>query len=189
MASGRPNPQENALRGPHEGFADHTDNEAATVTHPTLSQIAHRQLEIEDWEARNVGGYQFAKPGAVLGFLVTAVLMFLAITPIPPNWPWNIPLVIAATFTAVGTVVCGLLWFEHPDIGPRPEPLQIVPFCRTENLDLMARQLIQPYQARCACPGCGEECTHLVRTPADGDPSWATVTRRCATCEREWAQA
>jgi hypothetical protein len=189
MASGRPNPQEETLRGSREGFASRAGNRTETAHHPTLSEIARRQKEIDDWETRNVGGYRFAKPGAIIGFLVTALLMFLAITPVPPNWPWNIPLVIAATFTAVSTVVCGLLWFERPDIGPRPESLHIVPFSRTENVHLMSSQLIQPYQATCPCPGCGDECTHQVRTPTGAEPAWAKVTRRCTICGREWAQA
>lgn len=156
--------------------------------HPTLLEIAQRRHEIAVWEALQVGGYRFAKPGAVVSFLVSAVMLFLALTPVPPNWPWNIPLVIVAVFGAVAMVVCGLLWFDTPKAGPRPEALAIVPFSRDENLHLMSRQPDEPYCARCTCPGCGDQATHLVRKPADGEPRWSTVTRQCRVCERQWAQ-
>jgi len=157
--------------------------------HPTLSEIATRQKEIESWEAMNVGGYRWAKPGTVIGSLICAVMIVLAVTPIPPNWPWNIPLVVVAIFTAVGTVVCVLLWFDTPDIGPRPELLVIVPFSRAENLHLMQEQAVEPFQAICTCPGCGHTDTHRIREHAERDPGWAAVTRHCGVCEREWAQA
>lgn len=157
--------------------------------HPTLAQIAQRQREIEAWEALSVGGYSFAKPGTVLAFLVTAVAVFLVISPIPPNWPWNIPLSILAIFAAVVMVVCGLLWLDQPDVGQHPESLEIVPFSRTENLHLMSEQAIEPYYASCACPGCGDESTHLLRRTAEDEPQWAAVTRHCRVCGREWAQA
>jgi hypothetical protein len=115
-------------------------------------------------------------------------LLFLALTPIPPNWPWNIPLVIVAIFGAVAMVVCGLLWFDTPSGGPRPERLAIVPFSRTENLHLMNGQPVEPYCATCTCPGCGDLSTHLVHQPAEGEPEWATVTRACRVCAREWSQ-
>jgi hypothetical protein len=156
--------------------------------HPTLLEIARRQKEITTWEALDVGGYRFAKPGAIIGFLATAVMVILAVTPIPPNWPWNIPLVILSVFTSVGTVVCGMLWFDRPDIGPRPALLEIVSFSRAENLHLMNGQAVEPYQANCTCPGCGQISTHLIREPADGEPEWATVTRQCGVCARQWAQ-
>jgi hypothetical protein len=177
MALVRPNSEE---REPHGiDFPDH----------PTLSEIANRQREIESWDALNVGGYRFAKPGAIIGFLFSVVMLVVAITPIPPNWPWSIPLIIAAIFTAVATVVCGLLWFDAPNIGPRPELLEIVPFSRAENMQLMNNQAAEPYSVTCACPGCGELSTHLIRVPGEGGPEWATVTRQCRVCEREWAQA
>jgi hypothetical protein len=152
-------------------------------------EIAARQKEIASWDALNVGGYQFAKPGTIIGSLVCAVMIFLAVTPIPPNWPWNIPLVVVAIFTAVGSVVCGLLWFDNPRLGPRPELLEIVPFSRAENLQMMQGQAVEPFQATCTCPGCGHTSTHRIRQPAVGEPSWAAVSRYCGVCEREWAQA
>ena len=157
--------------------------------HPTLSDIAARHREIEAWEARNVGGYRFAKPGTIVGSLITAVMTVLVITPIPPNWPWDIPLAIAAIFTAVGTVVCGLLWFDRPRLAPRPELLEIVPFSRAENVQLMNGQAVEPYRAICTCPGCGDTSTHLIRLPAADEPEWAAFIRRCGICKREWAQA
>jgi hypothetical protein len=157
--------------------------------HPTLSDIAQRQKAIEAWEAVNVGGYRFAKPGTIIGFLISTLLVVLALTPIPPNWPWDIPLALLAVFTTVATVVCGLLWFDNRDIGPRPESLQIVPFSRAENLHLMNEQAVEPYLATCSCPGCGDVSAHRIREPAGGEPDWAKVTRQCAACEREWAQA
>jgi hypothetical protein len=157
--------------------------------HPTLVQIAQRQREIEAWEALSVSGYRFAKPGTILGFLVTAVAVFLTVTPVPPNWPWNIPTSILAIFAAVAMVVCGLLWLDQPDAGQRPESLEIVPFSRAENLHLMGEQAIEPYYASCTCPGCGDESTHLLRRTTEGEPQWAAVTRHCRVCEREWAQA
>lgn len=192
MAASRPGAEDNASRGPRFRFARRPASPMmidAPAHHSTLSEIAHRQQEIEAWEAMNVGGYRFAKPGSIIGFLITAVLVFLAVTPVPPNWPWNIPLFILATFTAVGTVVCGLLWFEHPDIGSRPEPLKILPFSRAENLQMMNEQAIEPYRACCPCPGCGDESIHRVRAPREFSPQWATVTRQCGVCAREWAQA
>jgi hypothetical protein len=157
--------------------------------HPTQSDIARRQKAIEAWEALNVGGYRFAKPGAIIGFLISAGLLVVGVTPIPPNWPWNVPLALLAVFTTVATVICGLLWFDNRDIGPRPEPLQIVPFSRAENLHLMNEQAVEPYLATCTCPGCGDQSTHRIREPTRGEPEWAKVTRQCMTCEREWAQA
>jgi hypothetical protein len=158
--------------------------------HPTLLEIAARQKQIESWEALHVvGGYRFAKLGAIIGFLTTAVMLVLAITPIPPNWPWNIPLVILAIFSAVATVVCGLLWFDNPHIGPRPEVLEIVPFSRAENLRLMHGQAVEPFRAIGTCHGCGDTATHLIRDSAEGEPGWAAVIRHCGLCEREWAQA
>lgn len=156
--------------------------------HPSLTQIAQRQMEIEAWDALSVHGYRFAKPGAIISFLITAVMVVLVVTPVPPNWPWNIPLCILAIFAAVAMVVCGLLWLDKPYAKPRPELLEIVPFIREENLRLMSAQAIEPYRAACTCPGCGNESTHLLRKPSDGEPDWATVTRHCRVCEREWAQ-
>jgi hypothetical protein len=98
--------------------------------HPTLLEIAQRQQEFDVWEALQVGGYRFAKSGTILSFLISAVMLFLALTPVPPNWPWNIPLIIGAIFGLVATAVCGLLWFDTPKAGPRPELLAIVPFSR-----------------------------------------------------------
>ncbi|BBY03084.1 hypothetical protein ACKUT9_14285 [Mycobacterium seoulense] len=157
--------------------------------HPTLAEIARRQQDIRAWEALNVGGYRFAKPGTIIGALISAVLVVLAVTPIPPNWPWDIPTMILAVFTAVATVTCGLLWFDNPHPVPRPEPLVIVPFSRAENLRLMRGQAVESYRATCACPGCGDISAHLIREPGKDEPDWAMVTRRCAVCDREWAQA
>lgn len=187
----RPTNHEGAHRGAQELSPQRAAPPANTdfPHHPTLSEVAIRQREIESWEALNVGGYRWARPGTIIGFLACAVMVLLALTPIPPNWPWNIPLVILAIPTAVATVVCGLLWFENPSIGPRPESLEIVPFSRAENLHKMQRQAVEPYQASCVCPGCGDSSTHRIRGPIDGEPSWATVTRQCAVCKREWAQA
>jgi hypothetical protein len=178
-------------RGFRQRFAKFPDPpvRADFSNHPTLSDIARRQQEIAVWESLNVGGYRFAKPGAIIGFLISAVMVVLAVTPIPPNWPWNIPLLILAIFAAVGTVVCGLLWFDNPDVGQQPELLEIVPFSRAENLHLMQGQAVEPYAARCSCPGCGDLSTHLIREPADGEPDWAIVTRHCGVCQRQWAQA
>lgn len=157
--------------------------------HPTLLQIAQRQMEIDAWDALNVDGYRFAKPGTIISFLVTAVMVVLVVTPIPPNWPWDIPLCILSIFSAVVMVVCGLLWLDKPFSGPRPELLAIVSFTWVENLQLMSTQATEEYRATCACPGCGNESTHLLRKLRDGEPDWATVTRRCRVCGREWAQA
>ncbi|WP_118915722.1 hypothetical protein [Mycobacterium shigaense] len=157
--------------------------------HPTLSQIAQRQNQIDTWDALRVGGYRFAKPGTIISFLLTAAMVVLVVTPVPPNWPWDIPLCIVSIFSAVVMVVCGLLWLDRPSAGPRPELLEIVPFTRAENLQLMRAQPAEPYCATCVCPGCGDESTHLLRKPSDGEPDWATVTRRCRICQREWAQA
>lgn len=162
---------------------------AGSPDHPTLAEIAQRQQEIEAWTALNVGGYRFAKPGTIVGALISVVLVVLAVTPIPPNWPWDIPTMILAIFTAVGTVTCGLLWFDNPHPPPRPESLVIVPFTRAENLWLMGQQLQEPYRAICTCPGCGDTSAHLIREPAKDEPDWAMVTRRCGVCEREWSQA
>jgi hypothetical protein len=157
--------------------------------HPTLLEIAQRQQELDVWDALQVGdGYRFAKPGTIISFLASAVMLFLALTPIPPNWPWNIPLVIGSVFGLVAMVSCGLLWFDTPKVGPRPEQLAIVPFARAENLRLMSGQDVEPYLATGACPGCGDLSTHLVRQPVDGEPEWSTVIRQCRVCGREWAQ-
>jgi hypothetical protein len=190
MALVRPSVQEGARRGFRIRFAEVTDSpvEARRPDHPTLSDIAARQRELAAWEARNVGGYRFAKPGTIVGTLISAVLVVLVVTPIPPNWPWDIPLAILAIFTTGATVVCGLLWFDKPRLPPRPELLEIVPFSRAENLRLMSDQPIEPYHAICTCPGCGDTSTHRIRIPAEGEPRWAAFTRRCGTCEREWAQ-
>jgi hypothetical protein len=163
--------------------------ESGSPDHPTLLEIASRQRQIESWDALNVGGYPWAKPGAIVGFVVSAVMMVIALTPIPPNWPWDIPLVILSVFTSVATAVCGLLWFDSPQIGPRPELLEIVPFTRAENLRLMQEQAVEPFQAACTCPGCGHTATHRIRGPAEDEPHWAAATRHCSVCEREWAQA
>jgi hypothetical protein len=157
--------------------------------HPTLAQIAQRQMQVDAWDALRVDGYRFAKPGTIISFLLTAGMVVLVVTPIPPNWPWNIPLSILSIFSAVVMVVCGLLWLDRPYAGTRPELLEIVPFTRAENLQLMSAQLPEPYLASCVCPGCGDESTHLLRKPSDGEPEWATVMRHCRVCEREWAQA
>ncbi len=191
MALVRPSAQEGTRRGFRIRFAEVIDSpvEVRRPDHPTLSDVAARHREIEAWEARNVGGYRFAKPGTIAGSLITAVMTVLVITPIPPNWPWDIPLAIAAIFTAVGTVVCGLLWFDRPRLAPRPELLEIVPFSRAENVQLMNGQAVGPYRAICTCPGCGDTSTHLIRLPAADEPGWAAFIRRCGMCKREWAQA
>jgi hypothetical protein len=191
MALVRLNSEERLPRGLRKRIAKLPDSPVTIEppSHPTLLAIAHRKKEIEAWEALYVGGYRFAKPGTIIGLLISAMMAVIAVTPVPPNWPWNIPLAILAIFTAVATVVCGLLWFDNPDIGPCPEVLEIVPFSRVENLHLINRQAVEPYRATCVCPGCGEESTHLVRVPAEDEPEWATVTRHCRICKREWAQA
>ena len=189
MALVGPNSEERVRRGFRQRLTNLPDSlvKIDFPNHPTLLEIAQRQKEIEAWEALNVGGYRLAKPGTIIGALISAVMVVVATTPIPLNWPWNIPLVILAMFTAVLTVVCGLLWFDHPD--GRPESLEIVPVSRAENLHRMHGQDIEPYRAICACPGCGDISTHLIREPAEGEPAWAAVTRHCEVCEREWAQA
>jgi hypothetical protein len=190
MALVRPSAQAGTRRGFRIRFAEVSDSpvEVQRPDHPTLSDLAARHREIEAWEARNVGGYRFAKPGTIIGSLITAAMTVLVVTPIPPNWPWDIPLAIAAIFTAVATVVCGLLWFDRPRVAPRPELLEIVPFSRAENLQLMNGQAVEPYRATCTCPGCGDTSTHLIRMPAGDEPEWAAFTRRCGVCKREWAQ-
>ena len=123
MALGGPSPEKRARRGYPRHVAKFTDPAEEIDSpnqHPSLAEIARRQKEIQAWEALNVGGYRFAKPGTIIGALVSAVLVVLAVTPIPPNWPWDIPLVILAVFTAVATVVCGLLWFDNPRPAPAP---------------------------------------------------------------------
>lgn len=191
MALTKPTDQHRVRRAFRRPSLDVADSHAQIElpNHPTLAQIAERQNQIEVWETMNVGGYPFAKFGTVFGALACAVMVFLAVTPIPPNWPWDIPLRIVAIFTAVGTVVCGLLWFDGPRIGPRPEPLEIVPFSREENLSLMQGQAVEAFQVNCTCPGCGDTSTHLIRDPADGEPGWAAISRQCAVCKREWVQA
>jgi hypothetical protein len=191
MALVGPSPEKGTRRGFIPQFAKSNDSAAQSDnrSHPTLAEVAQRKKEIELWEALNVGGYGFAKAGTIVGAVISAVLVVLAVTPIPPNWPWDIPTMILAVFTAVATVTCGLLWFDHPRAASRPEPLEIVPFSRTENLRLMTDQTEEPYSATCACPGCGDVSTHLIREPGSGEPGWAMVTRRCGVCEREWAQA
>jgi hypothetical protein len=191
MALVRPSAQLGTRRGFRIRFAEVTDSplDVQRLDHPSLSEVAARQREIAAWEARNVGGYGFAKPGTIIGSLVSAVMVVLVVTPIPPNWPWDIPLAILAIFTTGATVVCGLLWFDRPRLPPRPESLEIVPFSRAENLQLMNDQAVEPYRAICTCPGCGDTSTHLIRVPARGEPEWAAFTRRCGTCKREWAQA
>ena len=186
-----PSAEEGTRRGFRKRFAKVTDSpvEVRRPDHPTVSDIAARHREIEAWEARNVGGYRFAKPGTIIGSLVSAVMVILVVTPIPPNWPWDIPLAILAIFTTGATVVCGLLWFDRPRLPPRPELLEIVPFSRAENLQLMCGQPVEPYSAICTCPGCGDTSTHLIRLPAAGEPEWAAFIRRCGLCKREWAQA
>jgi hypothetical protein len=180
------------LGRPTSGGRDDLPGPTATTDfpdHPTLVEIARRQTQIEVWEALSVGGYRFAKPGTIISFLLIVVSVFLIVTPVPPNWPWNVPLSIATIFAAVVMVVCGLLWLDKPQVGSPPEPLEIVPFSRAENLHLMNDQAPEQYCAFCSCPGCGDEATHLVRRPADDEPEWATVTRHCRVCDREWAQA
>jgi hypothetical protein len=191
MALVRPSAQEATRRGFRIRFAEAGESplDVQRPAHPTLSDVAARNKEIEAWEARNVGGYRFAKPGTIVGSLVSAVMVVLVVTPIPPNWPWDIPLAILAIFTTGATVVCGLLWFDKPRLPPRPELLEIVPFSRAENLQLMHDQAVEPYRAVCTCPGCGNTSTHLIRVTADGEPERAAFTRRCGTCMREWAQA
>lgn len=67
--------------------------------------------------------------------------------------------------------------------------MAIVPFSRAENLRLMQGQPVESYRAICACPGCGDVSAHPIREPGKDEPDWAMVTRRCAVCDRQWAQA
>lgn len=53
--------------------------------HPTLLEVAQRQQELDVWETLQVGGYGFAKPGTIISFLISAVMLFFALSPIPPN--------------------------------------------------------------------------------------------------------
>jgi hypothetical protein len=191
MARVRPSTDEGMRFGFPDRVATPTDSppDVRRPDHPTLSDVAQRRKEIAAWEVRNVGGYRFAKPGTIVGSLASAVMVVLVVTPIPPNWPWDIPLAILAIFTTGATVVCGLLWFDKPRLPPRPELLEIVPFSRAENLQLMSGQAVEPYLAICTCPGCGDTSTHLIRMPAEAEPEWAAFVRRCGLCKREWAQA
>ena len=167
--------------------------QTSVVSPARNSRYASRTSPLRAYRTRprltRSSSYFMARPGAVIGFVVSAVMIVLAMTPIPPNWPWDIPLVILSVFTSVGTVVCGLLWFDNPHFGPRPELLEIIPFSRAENLRLMQHQVVEPFQAACTCPGCGHSTTHRIREPAENEPHWAAATRHCAVCEREWAQA
>jgi hypothetical protein len=191
MALVKPIDQQRARQGLRKPSHDVAEPQATAPAkrHPTLAEIEHRRREIESWEVLNVGGYRFAKLGTIAGSVAVVVMVVLAVTPLPPNWPWDIPLAIAAIFTAVGTVVCGLLWFDNPRIGPRPEPLEIVEFGRDENLSLMEQQNAEPFCATCACPGCGQVCAHLIRQAGRDEPGWAAIVRKCGVCQREWAQA
>jgi len=62
---------ESAGRGSHELCQEPADSPAnrGLTSHPTLLEIGARQKEIESWEALNVGGYPWAKPGTIFGFL------------------------------------------------------------------------------------------------------------------------
>ena len=94
---------------------------------------------------------------------------------------YTMPLVLSSKMYAIH--------FDNPQIGPRPDLLEIVPFTRAENLRLMQAQAVEPFQAACTCPGCGHTSTHRIREPAEDEPHWAAATRHCSVCEREWAQA
>lgn len=60
--------------------------------------------------------------------------------------------------------------------------------CTTrESQRLLRSQEQEEFLATAACPGCGELNTHAMRTPHQGDPSWAEVIRICGVCNREWA--
>jgi len=62
-------------------------------------------------------------------------------------------------------------------------------FSRNESWELMQIQESEPFMATCACPGCGTEHAHALRSPRTDEPDWADAIRTCATCNREWAQA
>ena len=179
MALVRPISERRTSRGSRQTVASIPDSarSADFPYHPTLLEIAQRQQEIDVWDALQVGGYRFAKPGTIIGFLMSAVMLFLAVTPIPPNWPWNIPLVIVAIFRAVAMAVCGLLWLDTPGGGPAPRAVGDRAVLRAENLHLMNGQPVEPYLATCTCPGCGDLSTHLIRSPprasrmGDGHPA------------------
>lgn len=61
-------------------------------------------------------------------------------------------------------------------------------FSRNESLKKMESQAREAFSATCLCPGCGHVTAHDLRAPRPGEPSWAEVIRRCAECDREWAQ-
>jgi hypothetical protein len=56
-----------------------------------------------------------------------------------------------------------------------------------ESQRLLRSQEQEEFLVTAACPGCGELNTHAMRTPHQGDPSWAEVIRICGVCNREWA--
>lgn len=157
--------------------------------HPTLLEVSTRATEIEHWEVINAaGGYRHCG-SACVGLTVFGVFYtYVALDRrIPPNYPWNIPLYLLAIAFFIAAAVFGMLHFYRPQ-GPRPTPLEVVPFSAAENKVLLSEQEPEVYFTACACPGCGDVGVHQMRMVIPGDPEWAEVIRHCDVCGREWAQ-
>jgi hypothetical protein len=154
--------------------------------HPTLVDLAQRQEATADWEEMNRGGRRLARQLSVTCFAL-GVIAGITAALIPQVT------VVAAMSTGVllmTSVLCARVWWGDPPLhDPHPRPSTVVTFTAEENRCLMASQAPEPFRAVSACPGCGDAAAHLFRTPGEGDPAWAAIIRRCAVCQREWAQA
>ncbi|BCO56119.1 hypothetical protein MINTM005_13630 [Mycobacterium intracellulare] len=160
--------------------------------HPTLIDIANRELEMADWDRlraqcmRQCRG-MFWGGGLAAIVCLAAALLFMDIT----LWVAIPAFVGVIFFSLVFCCGCEALYGEdipyYPEC-PRPEPLQLVPFSAGENRVLISEQAPEIFLSGCACPGCGDVDVHLLRTAGPGDPEWANVIRTCKTCQREWAQ-
>lgn len=154
--------------------------------HPTLADIAQRDREIAHCRAMDVGGHRLAGRLTV-GLAVAAAAAGITASLIWSSGGSGLPLLMLAILLAAMAAYCGRIWWIDPPI-PTPDPLHIEPYSPAENRLLIGSQPWEPFWTYSTCPGCGHVDAQTIRPTCIGEPSWASVVRRCAVCDREWAQ-
>ena len=154
------------------------------ATHPTLLDIANRESQILDWEIRKAR-FDKRKPiGSGAIYLSGAISLCGAVASVTVGPS----LAYLTWFMAFLILVFGLTYRGFPP-GPRPSKIPLGRYADWENSKLARNQEKERFWAQCACPGCGEVTTHLLLDEdPDWLPDWATVTRECESCGRQWAQ-
>lgn len=155
--------------------------------HPTLLDIANRDMEIQRWDDEAAWCRKHWDRVARITAWVSGVLWLAALT-VPGFVATGILVLIALASSCLTVMVFSIRSEPLPELVGRPRPikLKIVPFTQSENFSLVVNQAPEIFLHCCACPGCGNVSVHKIDAPVY--VRWASVIRTCDVCSREWAQ-